>query len=64
MTLTPSQALAKKKWRDAHPEQYRTLQRKYALANYYKNRDTYLNKKAHEYYVKKTFKEFLFPKML
>ena len=64
MPLTSAQALAKQKWKDAHPEQYRTLQRKYALATYYKNRDTYLSKKAQEYYVKKTFKEFLFPKML
>jgi hypothetical protein len=64
MALSPAQILAKKRWIEAHPDKHKASQRKYALANYYKNRDTYLDKKAHEYYVKKTFKEFLFPKML
>jgi hypothetical protein len=55
---------AQKRWRQAHPEEYSANQRKYALAYYYRNQEAHLNKKAHEYYVKKTFKEFLFPKML
>ena len=64
MSLSPAQVLAKQRWKEAHPDKYRALQRKYALATYYKNKDTYLSKKAYDYYVKKTFKEFLFPKML
>lgn len=55
---------AQKKWRLAHPEKNSACQRKYSLAYYYRNQEAHLNKKAHEYYVKKTFKEFLFPKML
>jgi hypothetical protein len=55
---------AQKRWREKHREKYNEQQRKFALAYYYNNRDAELSKKKYEYYVKKTFKEFLFPKML
>jgi hypothetical protein len=55
---------AQKRWREKHREKYNEQQRKFALNYYYNNREAELCKKKHEYYVKKTFKEFLFQKML
>ena len=55
---------AQKRWREKHREKYNEQQLKFALNYYYKNREAELGKKKHEYYVKKTFKEFLFQKML